>query len=200
MQPVPVKDESSCNMSTGVARRAPLGRRQRAIVQHWQALGYVIVFLGFMAGMFVTCGQSVLGGFYLFLGLALLEPLVLSALSARTGRYRLGSLFSVLGALSYVIVAGAVLAMRCDATSVLTVAACTVERFAAAALLIGGAASSFGAARALWGETDEPPALGPGATQRRQRLIEAPKDRLVGSGHARPWPLQSSGLGLVFAC
>ena len=191
MKPAPIIDETTQKVSERPAHGVPLGRHQRAIVGQWQALGYLIAFLGVMTGTFMANGTPILGGFYLLLSLALLEPLALSAASARAGRYRLASLFGALSALTYAVLAVIMVTLPLDATSLLALLARGLEAAVAAGLLVGAASTTFGATRALWGASDEPGRLGPGQAGRGPRALSAgdrlhvePKRTPVPSRHA----------------
>jgi hypothetical protein len=158
--------------------RQYLGRRQRAIVRQLQAAGLLVLFLGFLCGMFVAGGTSVLGAFALLLGLALLEPLALSAAADRTGHHRLAALFGVLGALAYLGAAIAIVAFALPIGSAPLQA--IVERLVAAGVLTGAAAATLDAARALWQVADDGPlALGSRPTGGHAKALPSACPRTV---------------------
>jgi hypothetical protein len=173
MHPVSANTGPSTVPGAALARRAPLGRRQRALLLQFQALSYLMLFLGLFCGLFLAGGASVLGAFCLLLSLVLLEPLALSAASAREGHYRISALFGMLGATAYAVVACLMLFMPFGDFALLTQVGPLVTRLAAAGLLTGAAVTTLRAARALWGASDSPSAIGPGAGVPDPRALPA---------------------------
>lgn len=162
MHPEPVSDRPSGAVSTSADRRMRLSRRQRALLGQWQAIGYLLAFIGLLLGIFLSWGISLplLGG--LMLAMVVLDPLLLTLVSTGAGHYRLASIFALL---SVLLDAGLVLMLLItpfDGYPLPEQIARVLESVAAAGLVTAAAAATLDAARALWGASDGPRRLGPG--------------------------------------
>jgi hypothetical protein len=140
-----------------------LGRRQCALVAQWQAIGYLMVFVGLSTGMLLALGfpaLTVVGG-GLVLSAVVLPPLALMAMSVRIGHYRLAAACGMLGVLIDAVLVLAGLVAPYDGYPLLEQIVRVVMCYAATGLLAGAAILTFGAARALWGARGGPRQLGP---------------------------------------
>jgi hypothetical protein len=192
MQPESTSNCSIVKVNTSEARRVRLGQRQRALLGTWQAFSFLMVFIGLVTGMFMTMGAPLLGS--LVLVLAVLTPLALTTVTMRMGRYRLSSVFAMLGVLLDVCLVFALLVTPFDGYPLLEQIARVIGSFAAAGLLTGAAAATFDTARALWGASAGPRPLGPSTPAPSSEALIAGTRESAGLGGESPRLLRTMRL------
>jgi hypothetical protein len=144
-------------------RLVGLNQRQHALVGQWQALGYLLLFIGLFLGTAMTWGSDgpALMSVGLVVGMAMLAPLALITLSAWLGRYRLASVLGMLGALYYASFVPLLVGAFDGYLLQLQILPILLLFVPLLGLLASAVVATFSAAHALWGAVDRSRQLGP---------------------------------------